>query len=158
MVSEVPSKSPASNISPLEDCEETVMQKCGIDQIYGKLMSCVAKTVRRSSECEEAVALGGGNGIGHILSDDTMYWIEYRGNHRKLMPAQDDAESSCGETAFSLCGDSCAIAGTNEEIVWFTCLDITIYDESHVQCSGDQADVDAWDYIAWMCGFYDKLV
>ena len=164
----------------LNECEEKVLEVCGqsMDR-YGRLMSCVVAAIKREPECEAAIALGNGNGIGHIISDDTMYWrankISTRRRRRasttngllrttrNLMPM-----STCGDSAIANCGGSCISPGTATSDEWFGCLYSSIYDGALLECaaSGDGTQLDeedevlmvdeaAWDLVGTKCGFYD---
>lgn len=146
----------------LNECEEKILEVCGdAMERYGRLMSCVVKAIKHEPECQAAIALGNGkNGIGHLISDDTMYWRANRINTRRrrrsrdrrryLRPQDDDEDplvdtttsssinpNPCGDSAFSNCGGSCVSPGTVSSDEWFGCLFASIYDGNLVECIDD---------------------
>jgi len=123
---------------------------------YGRLISCAAKTIKKVHECKAAITLEKGNGIGAILSDETMYWRANRPNP-KLRRKLESTGNLCGDAVLVKCGDEC-ISSENEstdESKWFTCLDQYIYGSFLNECNKELTDEAAWDTIGATCGFYN---
>ena len=147
----------------MSDCETAVESVCVIDENYGKMISCVSKAIKREQGCESAIALNEDKGIGHIMSDETMYWRTNQPHQQKRVREharvrrreQEIATYTCGEAAFSQCGDSCDATGSAEEAEWFSCLGAYIYGDAIAHCQQELTDESAWDYIAITCGYYE---
>ena len=132
----------------LNECEGTETNK----KCYGKLMSCLARNIRREPSCEEALAWNGKKGIGHVLAHEAFNHRMYMLGNRRLRRRQQET-NSCGQIVFSICGDTCASLGSEEEVDWYSCIDMNIYGDDIEECQVELADEEAWEFVATNCGF-----
>ena len=127
---------------------------------YGRLMSCVAKAIKSKPQCDDAIAASHSKGIGHILSDESMFWRQKHSHTGGLRHLQQEATSSCGSATLSLCSSTCP--GTDSDVeersMWFACLDQAIYDDAYnntefdvAECEGELTDEAAWDFVSITC-------